>query len=99
EIVVRVWDPTDDGPQPRGKQIKNPHGIWYTPVTGIWQTVWLEAVPETYIQSIRLTPNIDDNTISLSANIHGLQKGHVLRMSVWDGTEKVAEQTSSDNTL
>lgn len=99
EIVVRVWDPTDDGPQPRGKQIKNPHGIWYTPVTGIWQTVWLEAVPETYIQSIRLTPNIDDNTLSLSANVHGLQEGHVLRMSVWDGAKKVAEQTSSDNSL
>jgi beta-galactosidase/beta-glucuronidase len=45
EIAVRVWDPSDDGPQPRGKQINKPHGIWYTPVTGIWQTVWLEGVP------------------------------------------------------
>ncbi|MFN2457284.1 MAG: sugar-binding domain-containing protein, partial [Chitinophagaceae bacterium] len=38
EVHVRVWDPTDDGPQPRGKQVKNPRSIWYTPVTGIWQT-------------------------------------------------------------
>src|SRR5690349_5975401 len=43
KIAVRVWDPTDDGPEPRGKQVKHPNGIWYTPVTGIWQTVWLEA--------------------------------------------------------
>src|SRR3546814_5790112 len=35
ELVIRVWDPTNDGPQPRGKQVKNPEGIWYTPVTGI----------------------------------------------------------------
>jgi beta-galactosidase/beta-glucuronidase len=51
ELVVRVWDPSDDGPQPRGKQVNKPRGIWYTPVTGIWQTVWLEAVPKTYIAS------------------------------------------------
>ena len=49
KIAVRVWDPSDDGPQPRGKQVKKPNGIWYTPVTGIWQTVWLETVPKTYI--------------------------------------------------
>src|SRR5690606_18665599 len=47
-LQVRVWDPSDDGPQPRGKQVKNPHAIWYTPVTGIWQTVWLETVPSSY---------------------------------------------------
>ena len=41
KLVVKVWDPTDKGYQPRGKQLSNPHGIWYTPVTGIWQTVWL----------------------------------------------------------
>jgi hypothetical protein len=59
ELVVRVWDPTDDGTQPRGKQVKNPGGIWYTPVSGIWQTVWMEPVPETHITSLRFTPDID----------------------------------------
>lgn len=39
ELVVEVWDPTDSLPQPRGKQVVKPHGIWYTPTTGIWQTV------------------------------------------------------------
>ncbi|HVK96432.1 MAG TPA: hypothetical protein VM368_01385, partial [Flavisolibacter sp.] len=46
-IVVRVWDPSDQGPQPAGKQVRIPRTIWYTPVTGIWQTVWLEGVPNT----------------------------------------------------
>ena len=45
EIIVGVTDPTSSGDQPRGKQHLNPQGIWYTPVTGIWQTVWLEHVP------------------------------------------------------
>ena len=51
-IRVRVWDPSDSGPQPRGKQVKSPKGIWYTPVTGIWQTVWLENVPESYLSGV-----------------------------------------------
>ncbi len=59
EIVVRVWDPTDKGPQPRGKQVLNPRSIWYTAVTGIWQTVWLETVPSTYLVSLRLDPDVD----------------------------------------
>lgn len=50
-IRVRIWDPSDAGPQPRGKQVKAPRGIWYTPVTGIWQTVWLESVPVDHIVS------------------------------------------------
>ncbi|MBP5539078.1 MAG: beta-galactosidase [Bacteroidales bacterium] len=44
-LQVKVTDDTDNGYQPRGKQVEAPHGIWYTPVTGIWQTVWLEPVP------------------------------------------------------
>ncbi|MDX5338348.1 MAG: beta-galactosidase [Cyclobacteriaceae bacterium] len=52
KIRVRVWDPSDSGPQPRGKQVKSPKGIWYTPVTGIWQTVWLENVPESYFSGV-----------------------------------------------
>ncbi len=67
EIAIRVWDPTDDGPQPRGKQVKNPNSIWYTPVTGIWQTVWLEPVPKTYIAAYRQTPDIDKQTITIYA--------------------------------
>jgi hypothetical protein len=58
-LVVAVWDPTNRGPQPRGKQVLDPNGIWYTAVTGIWQTVWLEAVPENHVQSLHLVPDVD----------------------------------------
>ncbi len=58
ELVVRVWDPTDSGAQPRGKQVRKPEGIWYTPVTGIWQTVWLEPVPESAITRVRFETDI-----------------------------------------
>jgi len=56
-LVVRVWDPTDKGTQPRGKQVERPRGIWYTAVTGIWQTAWLEIVPAVHIERLKLTPD------------------------------------------
>lgn len=65
DIKVRVWDPTDKGTQPRGKQVSNPRGIWYTPVTGIWQTVWMEPVPATHISALRTLPDIDANTLTV----------------------------------
>ncbi len=89
---MRVWDPTSDGPQPRGKQIKNPHGIWYTPVSGIWQTVWLESVPKTHIASTRQTPDIDGQMLSVTAQVQNGQSGDQLRITAWDGKNKVAEK-------
>ena len=65
ELVVGVFDPTDAGDQPRGKQVRNPHGIWYTPTTGIWQTVWLEPVPDHYIYDLIITPNVDEKSLKL----------------------------------
>ena len=97
EIAVRVWDPSDDGPQPRGKQIKNPHGIWYTPVTGIWQTVWLEAVPKTYIVETKQTPDVDQKLLRVSAKVENLQSGDQVTVSAWDGTTKIAEQVLPAN--
>jgi hypothetical protein len=66
ELVVAVTDPTDTGTQPRGKQVLKPHGIFYTAVTGIWQTVWLEPVPKRHIRSLTITPNVDANTITVN---------------------------------
>ncbi len=71
EIVLSVWDPTNDGYQPRGKQVNNNRGIWYTPVTGIWQTAWIEPVPETYIKSIHLEPDVDGNCLWVTAEVEG----------------------------
>ena len=98
-ITVTVWDPTDEGPQPRGKQVKSPRGIWYTPVTGIWQTVWLEAVPQTYIHSIRVTPDLDRETLTLQADARNFTAGDRLKIDVWDGAEKIAAQESSGLTI
>ncbi len=66
ELVVRVWDPTDRGFQPCGKQHCNPEGIWYTPVTGIWQTVWLEPVARNHIASLKTVADIDKNRLSIN---------------------------------
>jgi len=66
ELVVSVTDPTSSGPQPRGKQQLSQQGIWYTPVSGIWQTVWLEAVsPEAYLKEVRITPDIDQESVAI----------------------------------
>ena len=60
EILLGVTDPSDTGEQPRGKQVLNPQGIWYTAVSGIWQTVWMEPVPSNlYLSELRLTPDVD----------------------------------------
>ncbi|MDO1449461.1 glycoside hydrolase family 2 TIM barrel-domain containing protein [Rhodocytophaga aerolata] len=98
EVSVKIWDPSNDGPQPRGKQIKNPHGIWYTPVTGIWQTVWLEAVPQTYITSTKHTPDIDKQTLTIQSQVQNLQSGDKLKITAWDGKTKVAEKEVAANT-
>lgn len=93
EITLRVWDPSSDGPQPRGKQINNPHGIWYTPVSGIWQTVWVESVPKTFIESTRHTPDIDRSVLTFEAQVYNAQPDDILRISAFDGQVKVAEQS------
>ncbi|MBX3253055.1 MAG: beta-galactosidase [Chitinophagaceae bacterium] len=93
EIAVKVWDPSDDGPQPRGKQVKKPEGIWYTPVTGIWQTVWLENVPKTFIASTQQTPDIDNQTITVEVKTENLQPGDEIVVTALDGGQQVATQT------
>jgi beta-galactosidase/beta-glucuronidase len=69
ELIVAVWDPSDTGDQERGKQVLNPKQIWYTPASGIWQTVWLEPVPGTSIERLKITPDIDTEQLHLSATL------------------------------
>lgn len=66
ELVIRVWDSTDEdnATQPRGKQVMRPGGIFYTAVTGIWQTVWLEPVQNSYIETVKITPDIDKSEVT-----------------------------------
>ena len=70
-ITVRVSDDTDRGSGSRGKQKTKRGGIWYTPQSGIWQTVWLETVEEEYIKSLRITPNFDKATVTIEAEVVG----------------------------
>ena len=71
ELVVQVADPTSAGTQPRGKQILDPSGIWYTAVSGIWQTVWLEPVPKLHIDDVRATPDIDRGVVDIAVALSG----------------------------
>ena len=80
EILISVWDPTDASYQPRGKQVQEPRGIWYTSVTGIWQTVWLERVPEASIESLAITSDLEVGAFYLQAKVRGKTDG--LRLSV-----------------
>jgi beta-galactosidase/beta-glucuronidase len=96
QLAVHVWDPTDQGPQPNGKQVKEPRGIWYTPVSGIWQTVWLEVVPESYIVSTKQTPDLDNRTISVTTNAENLLPGDLIHVSAWKGNQKIAEKSGTD---
>ncbi|WP_136608656.1 glycoside hydrolase family 2 protein [Paenibacillus dokdonensis] len=65
ELIVIVWDPTETHGQERGKQTLKPQGLFYTAVSGIWQTVWLEPVPQHHIKSFRLVPDIDQQELRI----------------------------------
>jgi beta-galactosidase/beta-glucuronidase len=96
-IVVKVWDSTDQGFQPRGKQVNRPEGIWYTPVTGIWQTVWLEPVPETYIENLKITPNIDNNTLKVEAIVNSVTSAQKVEVVIKEGDKIVATSKVINN--
>lgn len=82
KLVVKIWDPTDKGYQPFGKQAEKPRGIWYTPVTGIWQTVWLEPVESAYITHLKTVPNIDGGTVSVLVSSKGTTSSDIIEVKV-----------------
>jgi beta-galactosidase/beta-glucuronidase len=100
KLVVKVWDGTDTGFQPRGKQVTDPKGIWYTAVTGIWQTVWLEPVNEKYIANVKSVPNIDNNRLSVDVCTKNTQMADIIEVKVNDGAKVVAaSKAASGQTL
>ena len=90
KLVVRVWDPTDAGFQPHGKQTLKPHSISYTAVTGIWQTVWLEAVPEQYITSVKSVPDVDKGQLSIGITTTGTSDAEYFEAKIFDGAKVIA---------
>lgn len=99
ELIVRVWDPTDKGFQPRGKQLLEPHGIWYTSVSGIWQTVWLEPVNNNYLEDIKITPDIDKNLVRIDPviNMNKSSGDSKVEVKIFDNDQLVAQGAAINN--
>lgn len=74
ELTLCVWDPSDAGTQPRGKQSLDPGGIWYAAQSGIWQPVWLEVVPACRVESLALRPDPAAGVLRLEVRVHGAGK-------------------------
>ncbi len=94
ELIVRVFDPTDGGTQPRGKQVVKPGGIFYTPTTGIWQTVWLEPVAATRVSQLKLSTDIDNGQVNVVSMWEGEREGLTITTTALDGDRKVAQQST-----
>ena len=93
KLVVRVFDGTDKGYQPRGKQVLNPNGIWYTPVSGIWQTVWIEPVAKSHISGIKAIPNLDQKNIAVTVAAENCTTGDLVEVKILDKGKLVASAT------
>ncbi|REE65752.1 glycosyl hydrolase family 2 [Streptomyces sp. 3212.3] len=94
ELIVGVYDPTDaaNGENPPiGKQRLDPSGIWYTPTSGIWQTVWLEPVARDHVDQLKLTPHVDSGTLTVEPQ--GVRDGVSVTATAYDGKHKVAAAT------
>ena len=90
-LTVRVYDQTNLWYQPCGKQIFNPRGIWYTPVTGIWQTVWMEPVEAAHVESYMAVSDLSEGKVKVSVEAAGLAEGDVCKVELYDGQTLVAE--------
>lgn len=93
QLVLGVTDPTSTGEQPRGKQLLKPQGIWYTPVSGIWQTVWMEPVPQqAHIEEVRLTPDVDSSRVRVEVSLNTVinKNTTAIRITALDGGQTVA---------
>lgn len=94
-LTVKVFDPTNKSANPVGKQSANPEGIFYTPVTGIWQTVWLEPVPKNHIENVTTIPDLD--AMCFNVTVKSKSAGKV-KATLLDGEKKICTATGSTNT-
>lgn len=91
-LLVKVFDPTDSGPNPHGKQTLKPQGIEYTASSGIWQTVWLERVPATYIRRLKLLPEVSSSQLRLEVDVGGDKADYEIDAVARSGKTVVATQ-------
>lgn len=100
ELKVKVTDRTDKWFQPRGKQVSEPHSIWYTAVTGIWQTVWMEPVPEEHIISYTAEADLDRGTLDVDVHYFQTEGGETLNVALYDNGILVDEvKTDGSNVV
>ena len=97
-IKVKVMDATDNSYQPRGKQCIINKSIWYTPVTGIWQTVWLEPVNKDHIENYYAVSDIDKGTITFDVEAT-YAKGDVLKVNLLEGAVNYSTENPSTNVI
>lgn len=90
KLVVKVWDPTSDSSIPRGKQVTNPHGIWYTPVSGIWQTVWLEPVNNKHIVGVTPIADVDNNNLKVKVCTKNTEPSDIVEVKLKDNNKVIA---------
>ncbi len=96
-VEVSVWDPTEHHYQSRGKQTTNPKGIWYTSVSGIWQTVWLEPVQSTHIEKLKTETDIDASNVSFAVSGLNFDPEDSIRVSVLENKSlKLTSQFGQD---
>ncbi len=100
ELIVRVWDPTEDGVQARGKQMRKamrePSGIMYTPCSGIWQTVWLEVVPGSFIERLKILPNVDESTVIVAVFVANRKPNMSVEVLVNDAIVATSSEAELD---
>lgn len=97
-LKVKVTDSTDKWYQPHGKQVSDPRGIWYTAVTGIWQTVWMEPVPSSSINSYYAVSDIDSGTLAVSVDA-ALADGDIVEVVLLADGVPVVEAEGREVTL
>ena len=85
-VTLKVTDATDAWFQPRGKQISNPNGIWYTANTGIWQSVWMEAVPmDAYVKDYKVSSDVDGGVITVTPVCEDVREGDMVKVELLEG--------------
>jgi len=97
DIVIAVTDLTDDGDEPRGKQSRKPEGIFYTPTSGIWQTAWLEPVPQVCIDGVKAVPDVDAKSLHVHVVVNNFSDNLQVEAEAFADGQKIASVTGSPN--
>ena len=98
-LRVKVYDATDQAFQPRGKQVASPGLIWYTPVTGIWQTVWMEPVSKSHIENYYVVSDIDARTMTVTVDVAAKHSDDVVRVDIVEGGLGYSAESTSAKIL